>query len=35
MDMFPIEILDGQVVVDTGLVIERQDVDASQVYYPS
>jgi cytochrome b6-f complex iron-sulfur subunit len=35
MDIFPIEILDGQVVVDTGLVIERQDVEASQVYYPS
>ena len=35
MDTFPIEILDGQVVVDTGQVIERQDFDASQVYYPS
>jgi cytochrome b6-f complex iron-sulfur subunit len=35
MDMFPIEILEGQVVVDTGLVIERQDFEASQVYYPS
>jgi cytochrome b6-f complex iron-sulfur subunit len=35
MDMFPIEILEGEVVVDTGQVIERQQFDTSQLYYPS
>ncbi len=35
MDLFPIEIVDGQVVVDTGQAIERQIFDAAQVVYPS
>ena len=35
MDLFPIEIVDGEVVVDTGQAIERQAFDASQVFYQS
>ena len=35
MDLFAIELLEGQVVVDTGQVIERQTFDPSQVVYPS
>lgn len=35
LDLFPIEIVDGQVVVDTGQAIERQSFDAAQVVYPS
>lgn len=30
MDIFPIEIVDGQVVVDTGKPTQRSDYDASQ-----
>ncbi|MFQ5577231.1 MAG: ubiquinol-cytochrome c reductase iron-sulfur subunit [Anaerolineae bacterium] len=35
MDIFPIEIVDGEVVVNTGQVIERQAFDASQVFHQS
>lgn len=35
MDIFPIEIVDGNVVVDTGQLIERQQFDDSQLYYLS
>lgn len=34
MDLFPIELVEGQVVVDTGKVIERQAFDPSQVVLP-
>jgi cytochrome b6-f complex iron-sulfur subunit len=30
LDLFPIEVVDGQVVVDTGTVIERSEFDSSQ-----
>ncbi len=33
LDVFPIEIIDGQVVVDTGTVIERKEFDPSQATY--
>jgi cytochrome b6-f complex iron-sulfur subunit len=35
MDLFPIELVEGQVVVDTGQAIERQAFDPAQVVYPS
>jgi len=35
MDLFPIELVEEQVVVDTGQVIERQAFDPAQVVYPS
>ena len=35
MDLFPIEPVEGQVVVDTGQAIERQAFDPAQVVYPS
>jgi cytochrome b6-f complex iron-sulfur subunit len=35
MDLFPIELVEGQVVVDTGQVIERQAFDPAQAVYPS
>jgi len=34
MDLFPIEVVEGQVVVDTGQAIERQAFDPTQVVYP-
>lgn len=33
LDMFPIEIVDGKVIVDTGTTIERKEFDSSQVTY--
>ncbi len=33
MDLFPIEIVDGAVVVDTGTVIQRSEFDPSQETY--
>jgi cytochrome b6-f complex iron-sulfur subunit len=34
MDLFPISIVDGKLIVDTGDVIERSDFDPSQIMYP-
>ena len=31
MDIFPIEIVDGQILVDTGAVVQRDSFDASQL----
>jgi len=30
LDLFPVEIVDGEVIVDTGRTIERQQFDPSQ-----
>lgn len=35
LDIFPIEIVDGEVIVDTGTVIQRQAFDPSQVTHTS
>jgi cytochrome b6-f complex iron-sulfur subunit len=35
MDLFPIELVEEQVVVDTEQAIERQAFDPAQVVYPS
>jgi hypothetical protein len=35
MDLFFIELVEGQVVVDTGQAIERQAFDLAQVVYLS
>ena len=34
LDLFPVSILDGQVQVDTGTVLQRQTFEPSQVVYP-
>jgi cytochrome b6-f complex iron-sulfur subunit len=34
LDIFPVEIKDGEVFVDTGKAITRQSFEASQVVYP-
>ncbi len=31
LDLFPVEIIDGEVIVDTGQIIERDQFDPSQV----
>ena len=33
MDLFPIEIIEGAVVVDTGSPLQRDDLDDSQIIY--
>lgn len=35
LDLFPVEIRDGEVMVDTGQPIQRQAFDTSQVFYQS
>lgn len=34
LDLFPVSLRDGQLVVDTGRPIARQAFEASQVFYP-
>lgn len=34
LDLFPVSVKDGKLVVDTGRPIERQAFQASQVFYP-
>ena len=34
LDLFPVSLRDGNLVVDTGQPIEREAFDASQVFYP-
>ncbi len=34
LDLFPVRIEDGQVRVDTGVILQRQSYEASQVVYP-
>ena len=35
MDLFPVSLRDGKLVVDTGQPIQRQGFDESQVFFPS
>jgi cytochrome b6-f complex iron-sulfur subunit len=35
MDLFPVRLSDGKLVVDTGQPMQRQKFDASQVFYPA
>ena len=34
LDLFPVGLQDGNLVVDTGQPVERETFDASQVFYP-
>lgn len=34
LDLFPVRLQDGNLVVDTGQPVERETFDASQVFYP-
>ncbi len=34
LDLFPVSLQDGNLVVDTGQPVERETFDASQIFYP-